>query len=565
LYGYLPFRQQQHEDDDHNNDNGDTTSSTHRGLNISNGQDAGRILMETIQEWQDEADGITDTEEINSYHKTASSSSSSLYDRINRSYGINGRNSQFLEQDQNTGAISEVMAVKLRPLRKDITVEHWLDQIQDRLEQKYQSVVVGVAPVRVLGRLHMPNPKFNAERDVTYRRMEYILPIDFLTWPINDQDFNSKITNLPIFSENHKHAIDHVNESAPIPDKDALTYMLQMKSFMKLLRSTVISLDVSDKGSVMEKKYHMKKRKQDKKKKRKPARDPSSENDANDNNHPQTNDLHNSIERQVNSQKLESRHVLKRKRFHNFSEKMMAHDYLAYRRLDRLYHRATLNLPSRAENLSSSDATVNTRFVVISMSGDIFLTGQVQRVIGVFLALINGVIDPQFVECVFDEDYLHLIPTPPAPLIGMVAAEAQYSNQEGKTKTVLSARVSDQYTLGWNQVSTLSRVKSWQEVVYNHIAYKWDLHSRDVKNGRLNAEKDWTENILLPWAENAKRQLDEYRLWKKIRSEQPNDDACNKDKFYDKIPDHGISTPDDKEDRVPFLFEKVLYCLVSAG
>ncbi len=167
LYGYLPFNC-------NDNDDSTGTSSLSSNLNVSNGQDAGRILLETIQEWQDQADGIVVKDDEKNGNKMTTTSASSSYERINRSYGIHGRNSEFLQQDENTGAISEVMAVKLRPLRRDTDVEQWIDTIQDHLEQKYKSFlvanndgVVTAAPIRILGRLDMPNPKFNAEKDVS--------------------------------------------------------------------------------------------------------------------------------------------------------------------------------------------------------------------------------------------------------------------------------------------------------------------------------------------------------------------------------------------------------------
>jgi hypothetical protein len=40
--------------------------------------------------------------------------------------------------------------------------------------------------------------------------------------------------------------------------------------------------------------------------------------------------------------------------------------------------------------------------------------------------------DCNFLECELDEEYPHLIPTPPVPLVGVVAADAHYVNMEGK-------------------------------------------------------------------------------------------------------------------------------------
>jgi hypothetical protein len=357
--------------------------------------------------------------------------------------------------------------------------------------------------------------------------------VDFLTWSITDPEFKAKVQNLPSFSENHKHDINHVDECSLEPEDEIKTYMLQLKNLMKLLRTTIVTLNMADKVSVMEKGFSLKKRKQGKshRSKKKKTSDPTenagreSHDTAmlNDNNQEQCEKLAQTSPNASNLFKEGYKHhILKRKRFHNFTEKVMAHEYLAYRRLDRLYHRATLILPSqRHEGMSSVNA--DSCYIVLSISGDMFLTGQVFRLIGVFIALANALVDPEFVDCVFDEDYPHLIPTIPAPPVGMVAAEAHYVNQEGKSQCILSPRVSDRYNKGWNQTSTLLRVKDWQEIVYDHIAGNWERNGRDVLNGRLRDEQDWTENKLKPWADAARQQLEEYRVWRKIRLQHADD------------------------------------------
>ncbi|KAL3921436.1 MAG: hypothetical protein SGILL_002749, partial [Bacillariaceae sp.] len=252
----------------------------------------------------------------------------------------------------------------------------------------------------------------------------------------------------------------------------------------------------------------------------------------------------------------QQQNYLKRKRFHNFTASVMAHQYLAYRRLDRLYHRATLELPYE------TDAKQKSKFACLSMSGDIFLTGQAQRIIGVFVALANGVIEKEFVDCVFDEDYPHLVPTPPAPPLGCISAEAHYMNTEGKIKSVLSPRVSNEYVRGFNRKSTLMRVKEWKDHVHNHIAMKWESTGRESPGGRLINERRWTENVLLPWAEKARKQLDDYRAWKRNQSMSGSIPASNAsgeplgDASASVVP--AISNVDPT---IPEAFEEVLQCL----
>jgi hypothetical protein len=105
----------------------------------------------------------------------------------------------------------------------------------------------------------------------------------------------------------------------------------------------------------------------------------------------------------------------------------MAHEFLSYRRLDRFYHRATLRFSVEADSngmkYSGSGSRVDMQrqrpFLALSMLGDLFLVGQPCRLVGQFVAIARGLVDDDFVECVFDENYSHLVPTPPAPLIGV--------------------------------------------------------------------------------------------------------------------------------------------------
>ncbi|KAL7563007.1 hypothetical protein ACA910_013530 [Epithemia clementina (nom. ined.)] len=233
------------------------------------------------------------------------------------------------------------------------------------------------------------------------------------------------------------------------------------------------------------------------------------------------------------SSKVKAKNVLRRRRYHNFTPSCMAHEYLSYRRLDRIYHRATLRFPTPTTEITSDKTTTtsdslrmeSTRrpLLVLSLNGDLFLHGQVPRLIGLLIALVRGVIPPDFVDCVFDEDYPHLVPTPPAPAQGVYAIDAMYTTWEGKAKAILTARACQRYERGWNDTETLERVDEWQTMLRQQIAQRWGTHSnQDIPNSsdqRLALERQWTSQVLLPWATKARKQLEDYRQWKKERSE----------------------------------------------
>lgn len=226
-----------------------------------------------------------------------------------------------------------------------------------------------------------------------------------------------------------------------------------------------------------------------------------------------------------------------------------------------MYHRACLRFPEL-------DTTYNKPFLVLSLTGDLFLTGQVLRVIGLFLSVATGLIDADIVDCVFDEDYPHLIPTPPVPTLGMMAGEAYYMTWEGKVKSILSPRNTDRYPKGWNDRNTLQRVKDWQDDVHQEVARRWLEQGRDAETGRLVTEKQWTEQVLKPWSIKANQHLAAYRKWVQTKKDSKpaaaaaavaeNIQEANGD-CDPTLPSTGdISIPNTVDPTVPAAFEKVL-------
>lgn len=150
---------------------------------ICNGQDAGMILLQAIHRLQNEMDGIDDDEENDNVPTTGTSDendpgSGKSSRSLNRSYGNSSRASVCLTQDENTGAITEVLAVRLHPLCGSITLDEWLDRVQgslDKMFDKQEECMEGFeyTPIRILGRQDMPNAKFNAEMDVSYARASF--------------------------------------------------------------------------------------------------------------------------------------------------------------------------------------------------------------------------------------------------------------------------------------------------------------------------------------------------------------------------------------------------------
>ena len=218
--------------------------------------------------------------------------------------------------------------------------------------------------IRVFGRVSMPHKKFNAETDVTHRRMNYCLPADFLYTPTREimsntsaqtdaVSFQEFCDSLPSF-----HPDNAVNSAVCTHDfsrqSSMKAHLLRMKQVMKRITTQP---EVDTAAAQLVKDSDVLNRKKQKKGPRKSS-------SANGN-----EELHDNTTCQISMQ------YLKRKRYHNFCPKILAHDFLAFRKVNRMYHRATIRV---SEPLSSISSTrINARpFIIFSVTGDIFLQEQ---------------------------------------------------------------------------------------------------------------------------------------------------------------------------------------------
>ena len=494
-------------------------------------------------------------------------------EKINRSYGCNVRGTDIVAQDEGTGAVCEVMTARLPNLTTSL--KEWIDTVETKL------CALTSGEMRVFGRLDMPQKRFNAEMDVTHVRKEYLLPADFLYTQDTEKAQCDFFEMLPNFCAGHQPHVEKNSFQKPKSESIAYLYRLKVQrtlampdvsssfltlahlslvqKLMRLMTTRIVDLDVTDASAVMEKEFHLEKRKWNRKKQQGLQREQGNgKNGACFKKKASTNGKTTMVETTASETKsdghvtIESKstkddrstnktgtRVLRRRRFHNFTPRVMAHEYLAYRRLDRFYHRATLRYPHDNEQRP---------FLVLSLSGDLFLQGEALRVIGLWVALARNLIDVDIVDCIFDEEYPHLIPTPPVPTFALYAGEASYMLWEGKVKLILSPRGTDRYPGGWNNNETINAVADWQSHVHEKIAGEWMRRGAD-KDGRLVAEREWTEQVLEPWAEEAKEHLAEYRLWK---ASQSNDNGV------ETSPESILPALESIDATVPILFEKVL-------
>jgi hypothetical protein len=628
---------------------------------IRNGNDVAILLIDVLCEIQD----------VSPDSSTVDSTSTTSGVKVNRSYGHAARGTSIVAQDDFTSAVSEVLALRLPPLAPSseereprIVLSEWIDSVNLVLEKRIQEMYAPVASsdanlsepnlsfplprIQVLGRQAISHKRFNAEMDVSHRRVEYLLPLDFLhceppggvqSQTAADEEgeqgeLKATSSNLPSLTRDHFFrripcSIDEVSishntrvtartssttvdrdniaarsearqdqtsgeelQNSPRPDEPVVRYLFSLKKIMQSLTTPIVALDTSDAVAMHEKAMHHKKRFYGKPKGSVDAvEEPNGKGFQDDGKHRGGDDLssldttpgekgdsssvmpltkaeptgdsktnrdpHRAKRKKFDGDSLQKSgkidsdnkpghgkgsitkkekkaHVLRRRRYHNFTATVMAHEYLAYRRLDRFFHRATLRyecFPEYSTNSDAIDARMNGStcdhfadrpYLVLAMTGDLFLTGQACRLIGLFVALARGVVDSDFVDCVFDESYPHLVPTPPAPPFGMIASEAYYNAWEGKMQLILSPRRCNRYQNGWNDKDTLRRVQEWHSSLRQLVVRSWlgldtskeRLYTNAVSCDILLAEQVWTSEVLEPWAIQAQKQLLDYRDWK---------------------------------------------------
>lgn len=191
----------------------------------------------------------------------------------------------------------------------------------------------------------------------------------------------------------------------------------------------------------------------------------------------------------------------------------------------------------------------------LSVTADMFLTGQVERMVGLFLAVARGLIDEDICECVFDEEYSPLVPTPPAPRFALFAESSQYMTWEGKTKMILNPRPSKTVFSGWSDPNLIDSVNKWKASLEKTIAQVW-LRDGVDDTDRLVSEKNWTTDVLEPWAQSARVQLEDWRKWREAKKNASTSDSL--------IASTLLPSIDSIDKSIPELYEWTLRCLRDA-
>ena len=413
LYGYCPSLLQHIRVV---RDKGDTTSSNDTKFLLQGGDHVARVVMQAVQEMENDlrsevkllpnSSGVNNaTININmcNIKATAAVNDGST---INRSFGTITRGSSVVAQDEGTGAVTEVLCAKASPLfvpgdgddnkdgdnddskaaREDEAIKEWTAGVNEKVQKILQqdegvvdssSLLFG-GNIVVFGRLKMP-AKFNPESDTTTRRMSYLLPVDFLVSESSPFSLEDLMAFLPVFEGGFNSK--SINRRAGKAN-EIVMYLFRIKKLLKKLMTLVIELDPNDKAAVFEKQLNARKKRRSKSKSkradntgtttqqqgtrmRKNEGIISSSDGAEEvglsRGDGRRDELvvddfatkHQEDESSSKDREEPVEHVLRRKRYHNFTADVMAHEYLAFRRVDRFYHRATTQINSVAVSVDN--------------------------------------------------------------------------------------------------------------------------------------------------------------------------------------------------------------------
>jgi tRNA pseudouridine(38-40) synthase len=122
------------------------------------------------------------------------------------------------------------------------------------------------------------------------------------------------------------------------------------------------------------------------------------------------------------------------------------------RRIDRIYHKDI-------QTICGKD------FLVLSISGDLFMRGQVRHIIGLLLAILSFWLPEEYLDSALDKD--NIADIPPVPGFALTLCETRFSYFEGNEHFIVldPRREKD---------GDKTRINDWSKQVNEHIASKWD-------------------------------------------------------------------------------------------
>lgn len=305
--------------------------------------------------------------------------------RATRSYGYSSRNTSIVAQDDHTPACTEVLTARIPPFRTatqqgyhdetdsiqlNEAIQQWVMEVNTVLLNMLQQSIATDTVVngsttqsnetvqedygRVVVYGCMPiSKKFNAELDLTLRKVEYILPVDFFLQFL--ERYNMPDTTVEGIDKTQRYCDSLLTFQAGDlniqPDLSTLRVLTMLKKLMQRFtthcseKSNISFATTKDKCSqttnIVSSTVIAPASRKGTKNVNKKNRNCKPSVNAKDSTEEQQQPREINKEKITGSKVKDKPYILRRKRYHNFTPHVMAHEFLAFRRMDRFYHAAT--------------------------------------------------------------------------------------------------------------------------------------------------------------------------------------------------------------------------------
>jgi hypothetical protein len=374
----------------HRDDDDDDDGALGRRYVVSGGESASQLLLEAIQIVSASSFPSPYPFEDNVEHPRIRQL------RATRSYGWSSRNTSIVAQDDYTSACTEVLTARIPPFRirtpqgdeneqteksqLNESVQQWVMEVNTVLlnmlrqatptatdgnssstNEPLEAVEEAYGKIVVFGCIPIPK-KFNAELDITLRKVEYMLPVDcFLQFWERNNMLDPTVDEIDKTQRCCDSLLTFQAGDLNIqPDLSTLRVLTLLKKLMQRFtthcnekHNISATTNENDKSSQTtnttnsnaiaptSKKVtnNMKKKKQQQQKKK--NRNCNSSGKTKDSTEGQQQAHEMSQDTLTDSEVKDKIYTLRRKRYHNFTPHVMAHEFLAFRRMDRFYHAAT--------------------------------------------------------------------------------------------------------------------------------------------------------------------------------------------------------------------------------
>jgi tRNA pseudouridine(38-40) synthase len=236
--------------------------------------------------------------------------------------------------------------------------------------------------------------------------------------------------------------------------------------------------------------------------------------------------------------------------FHNFAAGgACPEDANTRRKLDRIYHKDILSMPSGLDN------TQRRNWVTFSLSGDSFIHGQVRKLMGLVVAVQRGLLPAEYMEVALLNKLDEVVEIPSLPGFLCYIAECRFPFVEGKYQgsLVLDPRRAGKVPVTVGSSDT-SRIDAFNLSIHKHIGH---IHESQLplSNGSDSVRDDHAK-WFVHFENECKRICCDYEALKALKLRSPTGLSANLDQI--------CLAEADEQLRAPAVYRKVLRLLQQA-